>query len=481
MSVPRPRNSYVVPCHETVSRRGWLHQATAGFGSLAVASLLHPQASASADREPNASPLQVVPSHHRPTAKRVIFLFMHGGPSQVDTFDYKPQLERDHDKPVPFAKPRVVGVRTGNLLRSPWKFRPRGESGIPVSEVFPLLGDQVDRLCVINSMHCSNPRHGSALLELHTGSDTFIRPSMGSWIAYGLGTENQNLPSFITICPTLTHGGVNAWSSAFLPAHYQGTPLGFVGTPAENAKVHYIANRDTSRTVQRAELDLLHGMNSAHRAAAGPDAELDSRIESYELAFRMQNAVPSLQDLSRETAATRRLYGLDDETTRDFGTQCLLARRFAEAGVRFIQCTHSYKWDQHSGLEQVAKNAAEIDRPISGLLVDLEQRGLLEDTLVVWGGEFGRTPTSEGGNGRDHNSVGYTMWLAGGGIRGGLRYGSTDEYGYFAAQDKVHVHDLHATILHALGLDHLRLSYRYAGRDFRLTDVHGEVVHAIFS
>jgi hypothetical protein len=465
-----------------LTRRELLRWSSAGFGGLALAGLLQERGATATVTGPAANPLAVRPPHHSPKARRVIFMFMHGGPSQVDTFDYKPMLERDHGKPLPFDKPRIVSSVTGTLLKSPWPFRKYGQCGTEVSDLFPHVGQWVDDLCVINSMHCTNSRHGSALLELHTGSDTFIRPSMGSWITYGLGTENQNLPGYITICPTLGHGGVNAWSSGFLPAHYQGTPVGFSSIPADKAKIHFIQNTDTPRHIQRMELDELRALNEHHLEQAGPDLNLETRIQSFELAFRMQTTAPELQDISGESAETQKLYGIDEPTTRNFGTQCLLARRFAEAGVRFVQVTHSYKWDQHGDLRRDhAKNAAEVDKPIAGLLQDLKARGLLEDTLLIWGGEFGRTPTAQGGDGRDHNNAGYTMWLAGGGVKGGLKYGKTDDYGYYATENKVHLHDLHATVLHLLGMDHKKLTYPYAGRDFRLTDVHGNVVHDILA
>lgn len=457
-----------------LSRRDMLRTSSAGFGSLALAGLLSSDSAASSTI---AKPL------FTPRAKRVIFMFMHGGPSQVDTFDYKPELQRNHGQPFGYDLPRVTSSETGNLMASPFKFQQYGESGIHVSEIFPHVASCVDDICFINSMHCSNSRHGSALLELHTGSDTFIRPSMGSWISYGLGSENQNLPGFITICPTLGHGGSNAWSSAFLPAHHAGTPIGFSSTRAEDAKIRYIKNHDHQPvTLQRQELDVLQRLNREHLTRSGEDSNLESRIESFELAFRMQTTAPEVQDLSGETEATKRMYGMDRKETENFGTQCLLARRFAEAGVRFVQITHSYKWDAHGNCEPNHRtNAMEVDQPIAALIQDLKQRGLLEDTLVVWGGEFGRTPTTQGSNGRDHNNVGYTMFLAGGGVKGGLRFGATDEFGYFAARDKVHLHDLHATILHLLGLDHEKLTYKFAGRDFRLTDVHGRIVHELFS
>ena len=305
---------------------------------------------------------------------------------------------------------------------------------------------------------------------------------MGSWITYGLGTENQDLPGFITVSPNLSHGGVNNWSSAFLPAAYQGTPIGSSGVSAEQAKIPFITNTTTPRRVQRVGLDLVGEMNREHLARSGADLALEGRIASFEMAFRMQAAAPEVQDLSGESAATLRLYGLDQAPTRDFGRQCLMARRFSERGVRFVQVSHSYKWDQHGGLKKdTARNALEVDLPITGLLTDLKSRGLLEDTLVLWGGEFGRTSTSQGDDGRDHNPHGYTMWLAGGGVKAGHVHGKTDDYGYYSVEDKVHVHDLHATILHLLGIDHTKLTYRYAGRDFRLTDVHGEVVKGIIA
>jgi hypothetical protein len=462
-----------------VSRRTMLRQAAAGFGSVALAGL----AAEPVQATNSSNPLAPRDPQFTPTAKRVIFLFMHGGPSQVDTFDYKPLLERDHGKPLPFAKPRVFSSATGNLLKSPWKFQQHGQSGAWVSELFPHVARHVDKMCIINSMHGSNSRHGGALLELHTGSDTFVRPSMGSWITYGLGTENQDLPGFITICPTLTHGGVNAYSSAFLPAVYQGTPLGNASIPSDRARIPFIDNAEgTARHLQRMELDLLHEMNVARQAETGPDTALEARINSFELAFRMQSAAPELQDLSGESDTVQKLYGLDNPQTANFGRQCLMARRFIERGVRFVQCTHSYKWDQHGALRaDHTKNALEVDQPIAALLSDLAGRGLLEDTLVLWGGEFGRTPVAQGDDGRDHNPQGYTMWLAGGGAKPGLVYGKTDDYGYYSVENKVHLHDLHATLLHMLGFDHTQLTYRFAGRDFRLTDVHGEVVHDLLA
>ncbi|QDT26291.1 hypothetical protein Enr10x_15920 [Gimesia panareensis] len=459
-----------------ISRRDMLRRSSAGFGSLALAGLLGSESQAA-----NTSLVQQ--PHFTPKAKRVIFLFMHGGPSHMDTFDYKPQLQKDSGKPLPFDKPKIFSAQTGNLLGSPWKFKRHGESGAWVSELFPHVAGCVDDLCIINSMYGSNSRHGGALLELHTGSDTFVRPSMGSWITYGLGSENQDLPGFITVCPTLTHGGVNAYSSSFLPADYQGTPIGNASIPADKALIPFIKNKSgVPLSTQRKELDFLQQMNREHLSDSGPDAALEGRINSFELAYRMQTTAPELQDISDESEATQKMYGLDNDVTKNFGRQCLMARRFAERGVRFVQITHSYKWDQHSGLKTaLPRNCQEVDQPIAALIKDLKSRGLLEDTLVLWGGEFGRTPVSQGADGRDHNPQGYTMWMAGGGIKAGMQYGATDDYGYYAVKDKIHVHDLHATMLHLLGLDHKRLTYKFAGRDFRLTDIHGEVMYDLFA
>jgi hypothetical protein len=468
-------NSYL---NQTLSRRELLRVSSAGFGSLALAGILGEQQMRAA--APN--PLAVRAPHFPAKAKRVIFLFMHGGPSQVDTFDYKPLLKRDHGKPLPFERPKVVSSETFNLLQSPWGFKQYGQSGAWVSDLFPEVAKMVDDLCFIKSMHGSNSRHGGALLELHTGSDTFVRPSMGSWVTYGLGTENQNMPGFITICPTQSHGGANNFGSAFLPAPYAGTAIGSVGIPARDAKIPFITNKETPREIQRMEIDYTQQLNRKQLELTGPDRALEGRIESYELAFRMQTEAPELQDLSGESEATKKLYGLDDPITEDFGRQCLMARRFSEKGVRFVQVSHTYKWDQHERLKRDhEQNAREVDKPIAGLLRDLKSRGLLEDTLVLWGGEFGRTPTAQGSDGRDHNPEAFTMWLAGGGVKPGLSYGATDDYGYYSMIDKVHFHDLHATMLHLLGMDHLKLTFRHAGRDFRLTDVHGHVVKGIMA
>ncbi|NDJ11100.1 MAG: DUF1501 domain-containing protein [Acidobacteriia bacterium] len=466
--------------NRTLSRRELLRSASAGFGSVALAGLLGQEQLRAAAQ--SANPLAIKDPHFAPKAKRVIFLFMHGGPSQVDTFDYKPLLKRDHGKPLPFQRPKVVSGQTYNLLKSPWEFKQYGQSGMWVSDLFPQIAKRVDDLCFIKSMWGSNSRHGGALLEIHTGSDTFVRPSMGSWVTYGLGSENQNMPGYVTICPTQSHGGANNFSSGFLPAPYAGTPIGSVGIKARDAKLPYITNSETPKDIQRMEIDFSQELNRAQLAQTGHDAALEGRIESFELAFRMQAEAPGLQDISGESEATQKLYGLDNRITEDFGRQCLMARRLSEKGVRFVQVSHTYKWDQHSELlRDHSQNAKEVDQPIAGLIADLKSRGLLDDTLVVWGGEFGRTPTAEGSDGRDHNPEAFTYFLAGGGVKRGFSYGATDDYGYYSMENKVHFHDLHATMLHLLGLDHKRLTYRYAGRDFRLTDTKGELVPGIIA
>ncbi len=463
------------------TRRNLLRTTAAGFGHVALNALLGQESQAEVRDSPQAArqPLLV------PRAKRVVFLFMKGGPSHVDTFDPKPLLDRDHGKPLPFDLPRVTFAKQGSLLKSPWKFQRYGESGLPVSELFPNVAQHVDDLCILRSVHGTNPAHGGAALKLHTGTDQFVRPSMGAWVTYGLGTENQNLPAFVTICPTLAHGGVNNWGSAFLPAHCQGTPIGNASQSVAMANVKHIRNQHLSTSDQRRQLDLIRSLNQDHMQSVGHHQALEGRLHSFELAFRMQTAMPEVQDLSTESEATHRLYGIDNGVTEDFGRQCLMARRFLEQGVRFVQVTHSdseVQWDQHSDLYHGhTKNAAEVDKPIAGFLSDLKARGLLDDTLVLWGGEFGRTPTAQGNNGRDHNPHGFTMWMAGGGVKGGYAYGATDEYGYYSTVDKMHIHDLHATLLHLMGLDHERLTYRYAGRDFRLTDVAGRVADDIIA
>jgi hypothetical protein len=471
-----------------VHRRHLLQNSAVGFGSLALAALLGREGSAQtgdATIASNLNPLASRDPHHAPRAKRIVFLFMKGGPSHVDTFDPKPALDRAHGQTPPFALPDVTFAKQGNLLKSPWKFRQYGQSGLPVSALFPHVAQHVDDLCILRSVHGTNPAHGGALLKLHTGSDQFVRPSLGAWVTYGLGTDNENLPAFVTLCPTLAHGGVNNWGAAFLPAYCQGTPIGNASLSAKQALVKHVRNNRIPPDIQRAQLDLIQAMNQQHLATRQRDAALEGRLQALELAFGMQSTMPEIQDLSNETVAMHRQYGIDDPITENFGRQCLMARRFLEAGVRFVQVTHSdsdVQWDQHGNLYQGhTKNASEVDKPIAGFLQDLKDRDLLRDTLVLWGGEFGRTPTAQGNDGRDHNPHGFTMWMAGGGVRGGQAYGATDEFGYYAVEDKMHVHDLHATILHILGINHEQLTFRYAGRDFRLTDVAGSVAHKIMT
>jgi hypothetical protein len=395
---------------------------------------------------------------------------MEGGPSHVDSFDYKPKLQADTGKPI--GKGRAANA---TLMASPWEFKQYGQSGIWVSDLFPEVAKKVDDLCIINGMQTDIPNHPQAFLQLHTGIFNFPRPSMGAWVLYGLGTENENLPGFITLCPPVTNGGASNYGSSFLPAIFQGTRIGFNEQPIAQAKVSNIANPRRSREEVRKQLDFVQALNRDALERDQVNPAIEGVIESYELAFRMQGELPVVMDLAKESKATQKLYGIGTPTTDDFGRQCLLARRFAEAGVRFIEICHG-GWDQHRLLEQDhGRHAAATDLPIAALLTDLKARGLLDDTLVIWGGEFGRTPFAQG-DGRDHNNKGYTMWMAGGGLKGGITYGRTDEYGLETIENSVHIHDLHATVLHQLGLDHEKLTFRYAGRDMRLTDVKGRVV-----
>jgi hypothetical protein len=471
------------------TRRQLLTSSACGFGYLALRGLLD-QTQARA-----ASPgglLAAQTPHHEPRAKRIIFIFMQGGPSHVDTYDYKPRLVKDDGKKLDFHNARSMKVVAERVLASPWKFAQHGQCGRWVSELFPQVARHVDDLCFIRSVHTKGVAHGPATLFLHTGAMNFIRPSVGSWINYGLGTENQNLPGFVTIQPSNANGGPRNFSNAFLPTIYQGTALGRAGLPIGQASFRHAHNDSLSLAEQRRQLDFLQSLNAEqvrHRLggdASRSDDELAAVVESFELAFRMQAEAPHVLDMSGETKETLRLYGIGEKATDEFGRQCLLARRFAEAGVRYIQVSYADngtnpRWDQHSNLKEHEKHALATDQPVAGLLEDLKARGLLEDTLVWWGGEFGRTPFAQGRDGRDHNPTGFTIWLAGGGVKPGMAYGETDEYGLNAAVDKVHMHDVHATMLHLLGLDHEQLSYRYAGRDFRLTDVHGRVVREIFA
>lgn len=476
-----------------INRRQMLTGFSAGLGAIAATDLLVRGSTPSETTSVHDGRPWQQGLHFPARAKRIIFLFMHGGPSHVDTFDYKPLLTKHDGQPLPFEKPRIQFAQTGNLLRSPWKFHQYGQCGAWVSDLFPNVGRCADDITFIKSIHGSNEAHGGALLKINTGSDTFVRPSMGAWISYGLGTENDNLPSFVTINPTLGHGGVRNFGSAFLPPVHQATRIATSRDHGQTvAKIENLTHPSSSSDVQQLQLGLLSDLNHLQQANSAKklgldfgslpsDIELNARIESFELAYRMQTEAPELFDLSQETATTRQLYGIDEEQTSNFGTQCLLARRLSEAGVRFVQVSHAY-WDQHADLRKDhARLAAEVDKPIAGLLRDLKQRGLLEDTLLMWGAEFGRTPTAQGKDGRDHNPHAFTYWMAGGGIKAGFSYGESDDFGFYAARDKVHVHDLHATILHLLGLDHERLTYRFGGRDYRLTDVFGKVVSDIIA
>jgi hypothetical protein len=404
----------------------------------------------------------------------------------MDIFDYKPVLSKYDNKVMPIKKPRVQFQETGNALGSRFAFKQHGQSGQWVSELFPHIAKCVDDMCFVKSMHGTNPSHAPAIMKMVAGSDQFVRPVMGSWISYGLGTENANLPSFITVSPSAQQGGARNYSAAFLPAAHNGTPIGSMKMKAGEASIAHLNNKRLPREMQLKQLELLHAWQSAQLESTGPDRELEGRIQSFELAFNMQTEAPEAMDIKGESDATRKLYGLDEPETSEFGYRCLLARKFSESGVRFVQATHGndVKWDHHSGLyEGLTRSSKEVDKPIAGLLKDLKSRGLLDETLVLWGGEFGRTPGCEGKdrNGRDHNPHGFTMFMAGGGVKPGISYGETDDFGYYASVDKVHVHDLHATILHCLGLNHEKLTYRHQGRDFRLTDVAGRVVREILA
>ncbi len=449
------------------TRRETLKTLSAGFGWLALQGLCQQEVHA------QESPLAPKRAHFPARAKRVIFLCMRGGPSQMESFDYKPKLNADNLKPG--------HAKNCKLFGSQWKFNQHGESGAWVSELFPQIASQADKLCIINSMHTDNNNHPQALEQMHTGSFQFVRPSMGSWVLYGLGTQNSNLPGFISLNPLKALGGSRYYASAFLPAAYQATSIGEAGKKINDAQIGNLTNSRLTKAGQRRHLDLLQTMNKQLASEQPGDTRLEGVIESFELAFRMQEELPKVMDLSQETKATQTAYGIGSGPADNFGRQCLLARRFAEAGVRFIEITDQ-DWDHHGFVSRLMPQAAKrVDQPIAALLHDLEMRGMLDETLIVWGGEFGRTPDDPTQDGRGHNHKGYTMWLAGGGTQGGLTWGATDEHGYEAVKDKVHLHDLHATILHALGLDHERLTYRYAGRDFRLTDVHGRVVKDLFT
>jgi hypothetical protein len=451
-----------------LTRRDLLARSGTGLGVLGLAGVLADAGELAA--APAANPLAPKAPHFAPKAKHVIHLFMNGGPSQVDTFDPKPELTRRHGERVELK----TGRKPGPLFKSPFAFRKFGQAGIEVSELFPEVAKQIDDVCVIRGMHTDIPNHEPGLLLMTCGNSQPIRPSMGSWLTYGLGTDNQNLPGFVVVCPGKPVVGPALWNNSFLPGVYQGC---HIQTLDPKKVIDHIRNTAVAAGTQREQLDLLNDLNRQHLEKRGGDDQLDARIQSLEMAFRMQTEAQDAFDVTRESRRVREAYG-----TGYFADACLAARRLVERGVRMVQVFYGsgQPWDDHSEVEKGHRTKAkDADRATAALLKDLKARGLLDDTLVLWGGEFGRTPTSEGQNGRDHNSKGFTVWLAGGGVRGGMTYGATDEFGYKAVENKVHVHDLHATILHLMGLDHEKLIYRYSGRDFRLTDVHGVVVKDI--
>jgi hypothetical protein len=453
----------------SMSRREMLKGTACGFGYVALASL-------AAQVHAQESPLAPKVPHYSPKAKRVIFMFMQGGPSHVDTFDYKPQLAVDNGKDDSNSR-----GRSRKFLKSPFEFKQHGQSGLWISELFPNLAKQADELCLLNGMYTDVPNHPQAAVQMHTGNFQFVRPSMGAWVLYGLGTENQELPGFITINPVTRVGGAQNYGSAFLPAAFQGTRIGGEGEQLARARIANITNPKAEGEAQRKQLDLLQSLNRDRLAQDKVNNELEGVIESYELAFRMQGAVPRIMDLSGESQASQDSYGIGQGPTDNFGRQCLLARRFVEEGVRFVELSLP-GWDQHNQLSaRLRTNTRSIDQPIAALIADLKQRDMLKDTLLVWGGEFGRTPGAQNDDGRDHNATGFSMWMAGGGVKGGMRYGSTDEHGVAAVENKMHIHDLHATMLHLLGLNHEKLTFRYSGRDFRLTDVAGNVAKEIMA
>ena len=459
-----------------MTRRDALRTMGSGFGMLGLANMLNGAISAPAI----GNPLAPKPPHFPARAKHVIFLFLNGGPSQVDTFDPKPMLAKYNGKPIPSGNLKTER-KTGNLLASPFSFRKYGQSGIEISEIFPKLGELIDDVCVIRSMHTERPNHEPSLFMMNCGEKLPGRPSMGSWITYGLGTENQNLPGFIVLCPGAPVIGAQLWSSTFLPAVFQGTYVPNNETEPEKC-IQHIRNKTVSTDDQRRELDLLTKLNRLQLEHTGPDAQLEAAIASSEIAFRMQTEAPEVFDVRKESEATRARYG-----DTEFGRGCLTARRLVERGVRMVQIYYGngQPWDNHDDIQIHRKLARNADPAIAALLSDLKERGLLRETLVIIGGEFGRTPAVEVSglvsfqNGRDHNSHGFSILLAGGGVKGGITYGATDDFGFKAVEKPVHIHDLHATILYLLGLNHTKLTYRYSGRDFRLTDVAGEVVKEI--
>lgn len=469
------------------TRREILRNAACGFGAVALSSLMaDPNYAGLApnDDEPPPNSLKPRKSHFEGKVKRVVYLYMDGGPSQVDTFDPKPQLAKENGKPFKMQIEPTQFNNIGNTLASPWEFKQHGECGTPVSELFPHVAKHVDDMAVIRSMVSNFSEHTNANYFLHTGNGFQGRPSMGAWIGYGLGSECQDLPGFVVLNGGLIPpGGLDCFNSGFLPATFQGSIFNAGGTPIANIRRH-----EKTEGLQRNKLDLLKQLDMATSSQRGATDQIESAIANYELAYRMQGSVPDLASLDGETEQTREMYGLNAKTkgTATFGRQCLVARRLLERGVRFIELTcpgvgHD-RWDQHGNLKKGhTENSLAVDQGIGALLTDLKQRGMFEDTLVVWSGEFGRTPFAQGSNGRDHNPFGFSLWLAGGGIKGGTILGATDEYGYKAVENKVEIHDLHATMLHLLGMNHKQLTYRWSGRDMRLTDVHGTLIPQILA
>ncbi len=459
-----------------------LQQCANGFGAVALAALLN-DASYGADAR-NLNPFAPREPHFPAKAKSIVFLYMDGGVSQVDSFDPKKRLDQDNGKPFAMKIEPTQFNNIGNTLASPWKFQQYGQSGIPVSDLFPHVAKHVDKLAVIRSMTSNFPEHTNANYFLHTGNGQQGRPSMGAWVGYGLGSVCQDLPGFVVLNGGLIPpGGLDNFNSSFLPATYQGSVFAPGDLPVAN-----IRRNEASAKLQDNKLALLKKLDARVLERFGKQDTLESAIANYELASRMQTAVPELMDISQESTATQAAYGLEEEfkNTQTFGRVCLIARRLVERGVRFIEVTcpggNGDRWDQHSNLRDGhTKNAKSVDQPIAALLADLAQRGLLDSTLVVWSGEFGRTPFAQGNDGRDHNPFGFSMWMAGGGIKGGTIYGATDDFGYKAVENKVEMHDLHATMLHTLGVDHTKQTFRFSGRDMRLTDVHGHVVHDVLS
>lgn len=471
------------------NRRAFLRGLGSGFGSMALAAMASEQAVLAGTNE---NPLAPKTPHFPAKAKRVILLWMQGGPSQMDLFDFKPRLKLDAGKPIPFKLNSATErfEKSARLMPSVSEFQQAGQSGMWMSELLPHLRKKVDELCFLRALETDSPAHPGAIRIFQSGSFQFVRPSMGSWIVYGLGTENQNLPGFVVISPMLygDDGSPLDYSNVFLPAIYQGTRLGDARTPVKDSKIGYLGDPSLPSNLQRQHLDLIQARNRMDQEAMGEDRNIEGLIQSYELAFRMQMEAPAVFDIQRESKATLDLYGIGEQDTDNFGRKCLMARRLAEAGVRYIQVTDN-GWDHHTRIAPLLRKSAKgIDQPVSALLTDLKARGLLEDTLVIWTGEFGRTPydQSEAGGkgdepGRDHNPNCWTMWMAGAGVKQGMIHGETDEFAWKGIDGKVHVHDLHATILHLLGLNHEKLTYRYSGRDFRLTDVYGRVVNEILA